>query len=82
MFLERQKVGTKRMSATKEDEEDEEVTPNKSRKTIAEKKLELLSKCTEANPSQEKEPSTPKLSPFAVYVDGNYRSELIGATGE
>ena len=67
----------KRMSTDdKEDENDKEVTPNKSRKTIAEKKLDLLTKCTEAitanakpNPPQANELPAPKLSAFAVYVD-------------
>ena len=62
------------MSPNKEG--DIEVTPNKSRKTFAEKKLGLLSKCTEAitadaksTPPQFRELSTPKLSSFAIYVD-------------
>ena len=50
-----------------------EVTPNKSRKTIAEIKLDLLSKCTEAFTANAKlkpnESSNPKLSVFGVYVD-------------
>ena len=56
-----------------DDENDKDVTPNKSRKTIAEKKLDLLSKCTEAFTANAKpkhnESPNPKLSAFAVYVD-------------
>ena len=64
----------KRMSKNEQDDEnDEEVTPNKSRKTIAEKKLDLLSKCTEAFTANAKpkpnESPNPKLSAFAAYVD-------------
>ena len=64
----------KRMSKNEQDDEnDRKVTPNKSRKTIAEKKLDLLSKCTEAFTANAKpkpnESPNPKLSAFAVYVD-------------
>lgn len=38
----------KRMNTDKEDEDEKEVAPNKSRKTFAEKKLDLLSQCTAA----------------------------------
>ena len=56
-----------------DDENDRKVIPNKSRKTIAEKKLDLLSKCTEAfianaKPKPNESPN-PKLSAFAAYVD-------------
>ena len=54
-------------------ENDKEVTPNKSRKTIAEIKLDLLSKCMEAFTANAKlkpnESPNPKLSVFGVYVD-------------
>ena len=57
----------------KEDESAEkEVTPIK-RKTTAEKKLDLLSKCIEAITANAKpkatESSNPKISAFALYVD-------------
>ena len=46
---------------------------SKSRDTIAEKKLDLLSKCTEAITANAKpkanESSNPKISAFALYVD-------------
>ena len=64
----------KRMSKNEQDDEnDRKVIPNKSRKTIAEKKLDLLSKCTEAFTANTKpkanESPNPKLSAFTVYVD-------------
>ena len=64
----------KRMSKNEQDDEnDRKVTPNKSRKTIAEKKLDLLSKCADpftanAKPKPNESPNL-KLSVFAVYVD-------------
>ena len=56
-----------------DDENDKEITSNKSRKTIAEKKLDLLSKCTEAftantKPKPNESPNS-KLSAFAVYAN-------------
>ena len=64
----------KRMSKNKQDDEnDKEVTTKKSRKIIAEKKLDLLSKCTEAFTTNAKpkpnESPNPKLFAFAAYVD-------------
>ena len=51
---------------------EKEVTPSK-RKTIAEKKLDLLSKCTEVITANAKpkanESSNPKISAFALYAD-------------
>ena len=59
-----------------DDENDKEVTPNKSRKGIAERELNLLAKCTEAITANAKPKPPPangsantKLSAFAVYVD-------------
>ena len=57
----------KRMSKNKQDDKnDKEVTPNKSRKTIAEKKLNLLSKCTETFTANA-EPK-PNESPIIDYL--------------
>ena len=55
-----------------DDENNKEVTPNKNRKKIAEKNVDLLSKCAEAFTANAKpkpnESPNPKLSAFAVYV--------------
>ena len=58
------------------DDVHEEVIPNKSKKTtIAEKKLDLLKKCTDAitaqkqNTAQPNVPQVQKLSSFATYID-------------
>ena len=68
----------KRMNLQEDGSAEKEVTPSK-RKTIAEKKLDLLSKCTEAITANAKpkanEFSKPKISAFALYVDENL-SEL------
>ena len=62
----------KRMNLQEDERAEKEVTPSK-RKTIAEKKLDLLSKCTEAITANAKpkanESSDPKISAFALYVD-------------
>lgn len=67
----------KRISIATGDSEDElEITsPKNKKKTIAEQKLDLLSKCTDAITSNakkipdEKSPQKPKISAFATYVD-------------
>ena len=68
----------KRMDLQEDESAENEVTPSK-RKTIAEKKLDLLSKCTEAITTNAKpkanECSNPKISAFALYPDGKL-SEL------
>ena len=62
----------KRMNLKEDESAEKEVTPIK-RKTTAEKKLDLLSKCTEAITANAKpkanEFSNPKISAFALYVD-------------
>ena len=62
----------KRMNLQEDESAEKEVTPSK-RKTITEKKLDLLSKCTEAITANAKpkvnESSNPKISAFALYVD-------------
>ena len=62
----------KRMNLQEDESVEKGVTPSK-RKTIAEKKLDLLSKCTEAFTANAKpnanESSNPKISAFALYVD-------------
>ena len=62
----------KRMNLQEDESAEKEVTPSK-RKTIAEKKLDLLSKCTEASTANAEpkanECSNPKISVFALYVD-------------
>ena len=60
------------MNLQEDESAEKEVTPSK-RKAIAEKKLDLLSKCTEAITANAKpkanESSNPKISTFALYVD-------------
>ena len=60
------------MNLQEDESTEKEVTPSK-RKTTAEKKLDLLSKCTEAITADAKpkayESSNPKISAFALYVD-------------
>ena len=60
------------MNLHKDESAEKEVTPSK-RKATAEKKLDLLSKCTEAITANAKpkanESSNPKISTFALYVD-------------
>ena len=60
------------MNLQEDESAEKEVTPSK-RKTTAEKKLDLLSKCTEAITANAKpkanESSNPKISAFALYVD-------------
>ena len=64
----------KRMNLQEDESAEEEVTPSKS-KAIAEKKLDLLSKCTEAITAKASakqkanESSNQKISAFALYVD-------------
>ena len=62
----------KRMNSQEDESSEKEVTPSK-RKTIAEKKLDLFSKCTEAITANAKpkanESPNPKISAFALYVD-------------
>ena len=62
----------KRMNLQEDESPENEVTPSK-RKTLAEKKLDLLSKCTEAITANAKpkanESSNPKISAFALYID-------------
>ena len=62
----------KRMNLREDDSAEKDVAPSK-RKTIAEKKLDLLSKCTKSITANAKpkanESSNPKISAFAVYVD-------------
>ena len=62
----------KRMNLQEDESAEKEVTPSK-RKTIAEKKLDLLSNCTEAITANAKpkpnESSKPKISAFALCVD-------------
>ena len=59
----------------KNEEENEEVeetrfsTPGLKKKSIAERKLELLSKCTEGITKKPVEPADSKHSAFALYVD-------------
>ena len=59
----------------KNEEENEEVeetrfsTPGLKKKTIAERKIELLSKCTEAITKKPVESADSKHSAFALYVD-------------
>lgn len=65
----------KRMSVNNDDDNEDEVTSSKQRKpTVAEKKLDLLQKCTDAiTANQATRPNNvapvPKLSAFAVYID-------------
>ena len=62
----------KRMNKEEQEEEDDdkEVTSNKTRKlTVAEKKLELLSRCTEAISAKKTPIESPKISAFAMYID-------------
>ena len=67
----------KRMSVNNDDDDDneDEVKSSKQRKpTVAEKKLDLLQKCTDAiTANQATRPNSvapvPKLSAFAVYID-------------
>ena len=60
------------MNLQEDESAEKEVTPSK-KKTISEKKLDLLSKCTEAITANAKrkanESSNPKISAFALYVD-------------
>ena len=60
------------MNLQEDESAEKEVTPS-NRKTIAEKKLDLLSKCTEAITGNAKpkanKSSNPKISAFALYVD-------------
>ena len=62
----------KRMNLQEDESAEKEVIPSK-RKTIAEKKLDLLSKCTQAITANVKpkanESSNPKISAFALYAD-------------
>ena len=62
----------KRMNLQHDESAEKEVEPSK-RKAIAEMKLDLLSKCTEAITANAKpkanESSNPKISAFALYVD-------------
>ena len=62
----------KRMHLQGDESAEKEVTPSEI-KTIAEKKLDLLSKCTEAITVNAKpkaiETANPKISTFALYVD-------------
>ena len=62
----------KRMNLQEDETAEKEVTPSK-RKAIAEKKLDLLLKCTEAITANAKskanESSNPKISAFALYVE-------------
>ena len=62
----------KTMNLQEDESGEKEATPSK-RKTVAEKKLDLLSKCTEAITANAKpkanESSNPKISAFALYVD-------------
>ena len=59
----------------KNEEENEEVeetrfsTPGLKKKTVAERKIELLSKCTEAITKKPVESADSKHSAFALYVD-------------
>ena len=67
------------MNLQEDESAEEEVTPSK-RKTIAEKKLDLLSKCTEAITAKASakqkanESSNQKISAFALYVMKSCRS--------
>ena len=67
----------------KNEEENEEVeetrfsTPGLKKKTIAERKIELLSKCTEAITKKPVESADSKHSAFALYVDENKRDQRI-----
>ena len=67
----------KRMNLQEDEKVEKEVIPSK-RKTVAEKKLDLLSNCTETITANAKpkanESSNPKISAFALYVDE--KSEL------
>ena len=67
----------KRMNLQEGESAEKEVTPSKG-KTIAEKKLDLLSKGTEAITANAKpkanESSNPKISAFALYVMKSCRS--------
>ena len=60
------------MNLQEDESAEKEVTPS-NRKAIAEKKLDLLSKCTEAITANAKQKanksSNPKISAFALYVD-------------
>ena len=61
----------KRMNLQEDESTEKEVTPSK-RNTTTEKKLDLLSKCTDAITVNAKpkanESSNPKISTFALYV--------------
>ena len=62
----------KRMNLQEDESAEKKVTPSK-RKIVAEKKLDLLSKCAEVITTNTKpksnESSNPKISSFALYVD-------------
>ena len=66
----------KRINFQEDDSEKEDIsTPPTKKKTVAERKLDLLSRCTDAitrnakKTTPEEEPQKAKISTFAIYVD-------------